>query len=386
MTASQIWVGGGSSSGAARVTQRPPPRGILALQRGAGNRAVARLVMTGEPIASLRRGLSGDALERAVKYVAERHYPRALIEAIQRVVGVVDDGVYGEISAHAAAAWQDAHGLSADGKVGPATLAAMGLASGAQRSGGETPPAAEPVAAETPQRPVAPVAGDLGELMTKPRLTSDEIVAARERIAGLPDEAQRSRLFEELQSKVTYHSQRDNVSVDKGQPIGDKMCNLTSLAMCLEYLGVRNPHPEMQFEDALEKLRVEKVGKPRTDVAGWGAVAKLMGVEMGFIPDVGAHDQPWYEANVRPHLASGEAVMLSIQGHICRLQEMTTAGLVADDPYGKSILKAGTERGWGATNARLGSRRSDRNAGEDITWPWSDVKRHRMKWIAWFRR
>jgi hypothetical protein len=156
--------------------------------------------------------------------------------------------------------------------------------------------------------------------------------------------------------------------------------------MCLEYLGVRNPHPGMQFEDALEKLRVEKVGKPRTDAAGWGAVAKLMGVEMGFIPDVGAHDQAWYEANVRPHLAAGEAVMLSIQGHICRLQGMTSAGLVADDPYGKSILKAGTERGWAATNARLGSSRGDANAGEDTTWPWSHVKRHRMKWIAWFRR
>jgi hypothetical protein len=131
---------------------------------------------------------------------------------------------------------------------------------------------------------------------------------------------------------------------------------------------------------------VEKVGKPRTDAAGWGAVAKLMGVEMGFIADVGARDQHWYEANVRPHLAAGEAVMLSIQGHICRLQAMTSAGLVADDPYGKSVLKEGVERGWAGTNARPDSSRGSANAGEDITWPWSAVKRHRMKWIAWFRR
>ena len=225
-----------------------------------------------------------------------------------------DDGVFGEISARAAAAWQEAHGLSADGKVGPATLAAMGVAAGSVGADARPVGVEAPAAEEPASRPVAPVAGDLGELMAKPRLTPDEIVAAREHIAALPDEARRSQLFEELQSKVTYHSQRDNVSVDKGQAIGDKMCNLTSLAMCLEYLGVRNPHPEMQFEDALEKLRVEKVGKPRTDAAGWGAVAKLMGVEMGFIADVGARDQHWYEANVRPHLAAGEAVMLSIQG------------------------------------------------------------------------
>ena len=83
-----------------------------------------------------------------------------------------------------------------------------------------------------------------------------------------------------------------------------------------------------------------------------------------------------------PHLAAGEAVMLSIDGHICRLQAVTDAGLVADDPFGHSTLGKGASRGWAGTNVK-GDATS--NKGEDITWPWSEVEIHAMLWIAWFR-
>jgi hypothetical protein len=164
--------------------------------------------------------------------------------------------------------------------------------------------------------------------------------------------------------------------------IGDVMCNLTSLAMCLEFLGVDNPYPEMQFEDALERIRVEHVGAKRTTSAGWGGVATHLGVEWGFVKGAGAKGREWYEANVKPHLAAGEAMMLSIDGHIARLQAVTEAGLMADDPFGHSTLGTGAARGWEGTNKK-GS--STSNVGEDITWPWEDVERHAMLWIAWFR-
>jgi hypothetical protein len=152
--------------------------------------------------------------------------------------------------------------------------------------------------------------------------------------------------------------------------------------MCLEYLGVDNPYPEMQYEDALEKIRVEHVGKPRTSSEGWGGVATYLGVQWGFVKGAGAHDKAWYDANVEPHLAAGEAVMLSIDGHICRLQAVTDAGLLADDPFGHSTLGKGASRGWAGTNVK-GDATS--NQGEDITWPWSEVEIHAMLWIAWFR-
>ena len=345
-------------------------------------------------VARLQAGLDDGRVRRAVAYVDGRHYPADLIKQIQAVIGVNPDGDFGPISARAAAGWQSAHGLGADGRVGPATLAAMGLAPGAAApaSGGAT---AAPAVPETEPAPAVPETepaeggaaapappADLAALMAKPRLNDAEMDSARDLISGLPDEGQRADYFLQLQAKVAYHSQRDNKSKSGEKTIGDVMCNLTSLSMCLEYLGVDNPYPEMQYEDALEKIRVEHVGKPRTSSEGWGGVASHLGVQWGFIKGAGAHGKEWYDANVKPHLAAGEAVMLSIDGHICRLQAVADGGLVADDPFGHSTLGKGASRGWAGTNVK-GDAAS--NKGEDITWPWSEVEIHAMLWIAWFK-
>jgi hypothetical protein len=363
------------------------PQLLRFMQATAGNQRVVARLQAG--------GLTDAHVERAVAYVAGRGYADELIKQIQGVVGAAPDGDFGPISVRATATWQAAHGLAADGRVGPATLAAMGLvpgggaaappaAGGGSATAPAAPEAAPPTAPAAPEAapPAAPVSGDLLTLMTKPRLSDEEIDAAREQIAALPDAGQRADYFLQLQSKVAYHSQRDNKSTAGGKMIGDVMCNLTSLSMCLEYLGVDNPYPEMQYEDALEKIRVEHVGKPRTTSEGWGGVASYMGVQWGFVKGAGAKGKDWYDANVKPHLAAGEAVMLSIDGHICRLQAVAEGGLVADDPFGHSTLGKGGARGWAGTNVKG----SDASAvGEDITWPWADVERHAMLWIAWFK-
>jgi len=62
------------------------------------------------PPAVLRTGSTGEA-----------------VRAVQRVVGVTADGVYGPRTTAAVVAWQAAHGLVADGEAGPLTLTAMGL-------------------------------------------------------------------------------------------------------------------------------------------------------------------------------------------------------------------------------------------------------------------
>ena len=353
------------------------PQLLRFMQATVGNRQV---------VARLQAGLDDARVRRAVAYVAGHRYPDELIKQIQAVIGVNPDGDFGPISARAAATWQSAHGLGADGRVGPATLAAMGLATGgaaAPPSGGSTAAPAGPETEPAEGGPAAPAPpADLAALMAKPRLSDTEMDAARDLISALPDADQRADYFLQLQSKVAYHSQRDNTSKSGEKMIGDVMCNLTSLSMCLEYLGVDNPYPEMQYEDALEKIRVEHVGKPRTSSEGWGGVATHLGVQWGFIKGAGAHDKTWYDANVKPHLGAGEAVMLSIDGHICRLQAVTDAGLVADDPFGHSTLGKGASRGWASTNVK-GDAASSK--GEDITWPWSEVEIHAMLWIAWFR-
>lgn len=51
---------------------------------------------------------------------------------IQRVVGCYPDGIWGKLTTEAVKAWQRSHGLAADGIVGPATLAVMGLSAVSQ--------------------------------------------------------------------------------------------------------------------------------------------------------------------------------------------------------------------------------------------------------------
>jgi peptidoglycan hydrolase-like protein with peptidoglycan-binding domain len=64
------------------------------------------------------------------------------VRALQRVVGVPADGVFGPATEDAVKRWQSRHGLVADGVVGPQTRRAMGLGSGktlkrrGSRSGG----------------------------------------------------------------------------------------------------------------------------------------------------------------------------------------------------------------------------------------------------------
>jgi hypothetical protein len=66
-------------------------------------------------------------IESAVTYNKNRYYNKPLWREIQRLIGTSDDGVPGPMTARAVADYQDKNGLTADGKVGPATLEHMGL-------------------------------------------------------------------------------------------------------------------------------------------------------------------------------------------------------------------------------------------------------------------
>ncbi|MBA3534874.1 MAG: hypothetical protein H0T73_23435 [Ardenticatenales bacterium] len=235
---------------------------------------------------------------------------------------------------------------------------------------------------------------ELQALMSRARLNPEEIKRARALIAQERDERRRGDLYEALQAKVKYHNQRDNDSTSDGARIGDVMCNLTSLAMCLTYLGVPNPNPQKQFEDSLEDIRRAKRLPARTTRDGWGGVAREVGVQVDILAEAGRHRKEWWEQTVLPRLRSGQSVMMSITGHIMRVQGMTATGLVVDDPYGRSTLGSGTTRGWerGGSNARGAANQgpnteltADQRKGEDHEYPWADVAQHSMLWIAAFR-
>ena len=246
-------------------------RAILKLQSTLGNRAVQRVVTAHQNVVhqqTLQRdtdgSLSDDQITRAVRYNTSRHYSAEIIKQIQRIIGVNDDGRMGEDTARAIAAWQVQQGLEVDGKLGTHTYArllpavqAPAAAPAATTAHPEATPTTPPEqggmvnsmisglgstwdsisegagdlwdqitgglgdqpAQPTPEEPAAnepPQPSELDQLMLKDRLSVEEIRRARELIDQVTDETTRGNLYEALQAKVEYHSQRDNQSTSGG--------------------------------------------------------------------------------------------------------------------------------------------------------------------------
>jgi hypothetical protein len=394
------------------------PNQILTMQRTMGNSYVQRVLAENATLTQTQ-------ITAAVKYNKSQGYTESQIKKIQEIVGVDADGLIGPNTVRAIAAWQQGRGLDADGKVGPSTYRAMTQPSTpmpevkAEEQSTSQTPAKEKTVLDTivewgqgaaawsegmldslmgffEESKSAPANGDtqapatkppdeLETLMIKPRLSTEEIRRARGLITQISDEKRRGDLFIALQGKVHYHSQRDNESKDKaGKNLGDVMCNLTSLAMVLEYLGVDNPNPSMQYEDALEQIRVNKGLPARTTADGWGGVAKEMGVEHEMLAWTVVKGKDWYMEKVLPELRAGKAIMFSITGHIVRLQNVTEEGLIVDDPYGEVDLQKGEGRKWTKYNSKDG-KGDNANAGEDNVWAWDKVSKHSMLWIASFK-
>jgi uncharacterized protein YgiM (DUF1202 family) len=230
--------------------------------------------------------------------------------------------------------------------------------------------------------------GRLGELMRKPKLTTSEMVDARTLIHAVGQTEKQGDLFEALQAKTAYRNQRDNNVRDANGNLVEtrsgQMCNLTSLAMCLSYLGIFNPHPDRQFEDVLEQVRIDNHLPARTEAKGWGGVAAKMSAIVTFLGSNVTENQDWYAQHVLPSLRAGQAVMMSACGHIVRVQAVTNEGLIIDDPYGRGRMKPNsgcTDLKWeyAAFNEY---QTPNQTVGEDNVWAWDDVSKHCMRWIA----
>jgi GH24 family phage-related lysozyme (muramidase) len=181
--------------------------------------------------------------------------------------------------------------------------------------------------------------------------SNKEITRARELIPQ-QDTSARGELNLMLQRKIAYHNQRDNDSNweagDRrnnrdGKPgkVGDVQCNITSLAMALETVGIFNPDSKNfpQFEDYLEHIgdtQIDNYDRTSNGNNGWYGLAKYMGAKVEFLNASGTSyvDKKWWQTVAFDALKSGAGVMFSIHCHIVRLQDVTPFGIVVDDPYG----------------------------------------------------
>ena len=212
----------------------------------------------------------------------------------------------------------------------------------------------------------------------KATLTAAEIGEVRELIKLVEDEEKRKELYRELQKKVPYHNQRDNINDD-----ADYMCNLTSQAMCFEYLGITNPDPSMQFEDYLEKIRTEGKFGDRTISEVRDSIASHLGIRQGLKWDP-TMTKVYLQKLFNTLLDKDCSIMISCGGHLVRLQGLSDNGLIVDDPYGKVDLINRYKTNKNSYGDNANTKSGSTIKGEDNIWKWSDVIKVEFKYVEWY--
>lgn len=244
-------------------------------------------------------------------------------------------------------------------------------------------------------------------LMQKERLDPSEIHKVRMHIKTLSPSAQ-ADAYEQLQEKVHYKNQRNNKAKATQADLkrnswmakygitsaGDLMCNLTAMAMALEYLGIENPDPRHQFEDFLEYYRQQKYGtQDRRNPNTWIRIASDFHVEAKSMP-LNTSKKEQLE-KLQSYLSGGAALLISMfsqasgKGHIVRLQKVEKAGLRVDDPYGKiADLGAREKGGSGYKHQGVDGRNSkskEEGLGEDQLWTWDNLAQTIVKYAVYFK-
>lgn len=170
------------------------------------------------------------------------------------------------------------------------------------------------------------------------------IAAARQAIgaANLPN-AERAEAFRAINASVGYRNQRDN-----GED-GDVMCNMTSMAMAMNGLGMGVDESKGQYENQLDRTRA-RAGLSRYQEGDREALAERIGADATTLKTPaftdGAAAKAWYMERVFPRMANGATATFGIEGgngrggrfrHVVRLEWVEDKGLRIDDPFGGGV-------------------------------------------------
>lgn len=196
-----------------------------------------------------------------------------------------------------------------------------------------------------------------------------------------------------------FASQRDNP--DMGQRPNEKRisasntCNITSLTMALQGLGLLNDVPAGAQPEQVVVLKylsdLAKKGKDITDPFALQKLAEQFGAK-GQVREVQNEFLFWVDLNNR--LLSGQKAIMSISGHIVHVKEISLLGIVVDDPAGASVLLHKVNGRWvsdsnpnitnisgkewyefSALNSKTpATPNQPGQPGDNNIWPWSDVE------------
>ena len=192
------------------------------------------------------------------------------------------------------------------------------------------------------------------------------IARCRSAIAGMNlSSGEKAAAYRAITEKVQYRNQRNTPG------IGDSMCNVTSLAMGLNGLGIGADETHVEFEKRLAD-ELSSRGLRRTEEGERLAVARSRGVDASTIYVRGAFNdaagaKAWYGRNIQPKLDNGAQAIMSItvqgaSGHVLHIVGCDRDGIVVNDPY--------------SGNGRLNSTNSQSGHGRHVTLSWDFVAQH----------
>jgi uncharacterized protein YvpB len=132
-------------------------------------------------------------------------------------------------------------------------------------------------------------------------------------------------LPEYIKLPIPYKSQRDNEINPDGS------CNVTSLAMCLEFLGAQRKENDGQFEDELYAY-AERNGLSRHDPHDLALIVKAYGCRDTFRSDATIDQVKEWLADGKPAVVHG---YFTDFGHIVVFAGYDKSGFLVHDPYGE---------------------------------------------------
>lgn len=133
--------------------------------------------------------------------------------------------------------------------------------------------------------------------------------------------------------KVKFKNQLDN----KFNPYGS--CNVTSIAMCLDYLGIKGDNSHPQLEDQLYQIMINK-GWSRHNPYDLATLVRYKGKNDHFNEHASIQSVKDSINNNRPTVIHG---WFTASGHIIECHGYNEKGLICHDPYGNYLDHYQTE-------------------------------------------